>query len=283
MVSVQSRAAAGSFGGSGVVPDWEIFLTSTAIFNTANEQKIMSTCKECEEPLVLHMADSDDEGEDAGTIDIPDDIELSCHCHYHWQCFMENASSVISILKCPSCGKNISNSDAPNGPAVLVRYMNEGGLQDSLDILPSMKEEAYLEAHPEAAPSRALHVMCSEGDLDGLVELLYHSGDQVPDMGSMIRYQDPLSGMKSALHLAVENRQEGVAWLLLWLSSTLSSDVFPVEARQKVESIGLGRLEVDSATDIRGLVDSQGRTAATLSIQLGSPYLRLADAGLLSM
>ncbi|KAJ3493081.1 hypothetical protein NLG97_g4965 [Lecanicillium saksenae] len=243
----------------------------------------MAACKECDEPLVLHMADSDDEGEDAGTIDIPDDIELSCHCHYHWQCFMENASSVMSSLNCPSCDKSISNSDTPSGLAVLVRYMNEGGLQEGLDILPSMKEEAYLEAHPEAAPARALHVMCAEGDLDGLVELLYHSGDQVPDLGAMIRYQDPLSGMQSALHLAVENRQEGVAWLLLWLSSTLSSDIFPVEARQRVESIGLGRLEVDAAMDIRGVLDSEGRTAAALSAQLGSPYLRVAEAGFLTI
>lgn len=196
---------------------------------------------------------------------------------------MENASAVISNTNCPSCNKNISSSSTPGGPAILVRYMNEGGLQDGLDILPSIREEAYLEANPDAAPARAFHVMCSEGDLDGLVELLYHAGDQVPDLGAMIRYQDPLSSMKSGLHLAVENRQEGVAWLLLWLSSTVSTDVFPVEAKQKVESIGLGRLEVDSSTDIRGLLDSRGRTAAALSAELGSPYLRLADLGLLDV
>ena len=33
---------------------------------------------------MLHVADSDDEGEDVGTVDVPDDIELSCRCHYHW-------------------------------------------------------------------------------------------------------------------------------------------------------------------------------------------------------
>ncbi|KAM3559293.1 hypothetical protein MY1884_003543 [Beauveria asiatica] len=146
-----------------------------------------------------------------------------------------------------------------------------------------MREEAYLEAHPEAAPARAFHVMCAEGDVDGLVELLYHSDDQVPDIGSLIRYQDPLSEMKSGLHLAVENRQEGVVWLLLWLSSSLPSDVFPLEARQSVESVGLGRLEVGNHTDIRGLLDSNGRTAAVLSVQLGGPHLKLADSGLLAL
>lgn len=202
---------------------------------------------------------------------------------------MDDASSVISSLLCPSCGNAIADAPASgssqqqDNATLRVRYTNEGGVQEGLDILPSLREEAYLQAHPEAAPARAFHVMCAEGDLDGLIELLYHSGDQVPDFGAMVRYQDPLSAMKSGLHLAVENRQEGVAWLLLWLSSSLPSDAFPAEARQSVESIGLGRLEVDTTTDIRGLVDGDGRTAAALSTYLGSPYLRLAEAGTLSL
>lgn len=203
---------------------------------------------------------------------------------------MDNASSIISHFRCPSCGKDISravassaSSHSPSIPAVLVRYTNEGGVQDGLDILSSMAEEVYLESHPEAAPARAFHVMCAEGDIDGLVELVHQPGDQVPDLGGMIRYQDPLSGMKSGLHLAIENRQEDVAWLLLWLSSSLPSNVFPLEARQSVESLGLGRLEVNTTTDIRGLLDSEGRSAFTLSAQLGNPQLRLADLGLLDL
>ncbi|OAA72773.1 hypothetical protein LEL_08557 [Akanthomyces lecanii RCEF 1005] len=250
----------------------------------------MASCRTCNEPLVLHVADSDDEGEDVGTVDVPDDIELSCRCHYHWQCLMDNASSIISNPRCPSCGQDISSaaasaasSHSSETPAILVRYTNEGGTQDGLDILSSMTEEAYLESHPEAAPARAFHVMCAEGDIDGLVELVYHSGDQVPDVGGMIRYQDPLSGMKSGLHLAVENRQERVAWLLLWLSSSLPSDVFPLEARQSVESMGLGRFDVDTTTDVRSLLDSEGRTPSALAAQLGSPQLRLVDSGLLAL
>lgn len=203
---------------------------------------------------------------------------------------MDNASSIISHFRCPSCGQDISravassaSSHSPSTPAVLARYTNEGGVQDGLDILSFMIEEAYLKSHPEAAPARAFHEMCAEGDIDGLVALVYHSGDQVPDLGGMIRYQDPLSGMKSGLHLAIGNRQEDVAWLLLWLSSSLSSDVFPLETRQGVESLGLGRLEVNTTTDIRGLLDSDGRSASALSAQLGSPQLRLADLGLLDL
>lgn len=159
---------------------------------------------------MLHMADSDDERGDVVTIDIPDDIELSCHCHYHWQCLMDNASSVPSSFRCPTCEGDIStlasltagSSRAGDIHTILVRYTNEGGIQDRLDISLSMREEVYLEAHPDAAPARAFHLMCAEGDLEGLVELLYHAGDQVPDLGSVIRYQDPLSDMKSGLHLA---------------------------------------------------------------------------------
>lgn len=203
---------------------------------------------------------------------------------------MDNASTVISSFQCPSCGEDISSSAvsaassrANDIPAILVRYTNEGGTQDGLDIAASVREEAYLEAHPEAAPARAFHVMCASGDVDGLVELLYYSSDQVPDLGAMIRYQDPLYGMKSGLHLAVENRQEEVAWLLLWVSSLLASDMFPPGARQSAESIGLGRLCVDSSTDIRGLLDGEGRSAAALSVQLGGPSLHLVDMGVLAM
>ncbi|OAR02598.1 hypothetical protein LLEC1_00340 [Akanthomyces lecanii] len=250
----------------------------------------MASCRACDEPLVLYVADREDEGGDVGTVDVPDDIELSCRCHYHWQCLMDNASLIVSNFCCPSCSQDISSaaasaasSHSPGTPAILVRYTNEGGTQDGLDILSSVTEEAYLESHPEAAPARAFHVMCAGGDVDGLVELVYRSGDQVSDLGGMVRYQDPLSGMKSGLHLAVENRQEGVAWLLLWLSSSLPSSVFPSVARQSVESMGLGRLEVDTTTDIRSLLDGEGRTASTLSAQLGRPQMRLADLGLLAL
>ncbi len=119
--------------------------------------------------------------------------------------------------------------------------------------------------------------------MDTLFSPTHNAELHVPDVGGMIRYQDPLSGMKSGLHLAVENRQERVAWLLLWLSSSLPSDVFPLEARQSVESMGLGRFDVDTTTDVRSLLDSEGRTPSALAAQLGSPQLRLVDSGLLAL
>ncbi|KMQ82093.1 ring finger-like protein, partial [Lasius niger] len=125
-------------------------------------------------------------------------------------------------------------------------------------------------------PARALHVMCSEGDVAGIVELLRHVHDQVSDVRALVRYQDPLAEMKSGLHLAVENGHEDIVWLLLWLSSTLPTEAFPLPGRQAVESLGLGRLSLQPDDDIRGLLDGRGRTAEGIAQQDPGPcsYLR---------
>lgn len=47
----------------------------------------MSLCKACEEPLVLSL-DPDEKADVPGTETIPDDLGLSCGCHFHWYaCF----------------------------------------------------------------------------------------------------------------------------------------------------------------------------------------------------
>ncbi len=46
-----------------------------------------SVCATCQEPLLLEIeADSDveDSKAAAATESIPDDVELSCACHFHW-------------------------------------------------------------------------------------------------------------------------------------------------------------------------------------------------------
>jgi hypothetical protein len=53
----------------------------------------------------------------------------------------------------------------PQNPQILTRYTNEGGVQDNLDILPLITEEAYLSEHPEAQQARAFMTLCSEGDI----------------------------------------------------------------------------------------------------------------------
>lgn len=206
---------------------------------------------------------------------------------------MDEAADTVLSLLCPGCsggigtpfGESSSSGSGSDLPAahIFVEYTNEGGTQDKLDIFPSVREEAYTQQHPEVIPARALHVMCAEGDVDGMVELLMHVGDQVPDIGGMIRYRDPLSGLQSGLHLAVENMHEGVIWLLLWLSSTLDYDSFPLGARQAAESMSLGRLNIDSGEDIRLLRNAQGLTAEAFARTLDRPLLRLVESGLLTV
>ncbi|OAA35030.1 Zinc finger, RING/FYVE/PHD-type [Metarhizium rileyi] len=249
----------------------------------------MAVCKVCHEPLVLRL-DGDADPEEAETV--PDDLELGCGCHFHWECLMDEASSVASSLKCPSCeaylprgeaGASSTNQDRELPvAAILAQYSNEGGVQKDLDIMDALAEEAYVQNHPEARPARAFHLMCAEGDVAGIVDLLRDASSEGADVGSIIRYQDPLAGMKSALHLAVENQQEEIVWTLLWLSSALATDAFPPLVRQTAEGVGLGRLDVSADEDIRGRRDSQGRVAGTIAQQNPGALSALLDGGVLS-
>ena len=114
------------------------------------------------------------------------------------------------------------------------------------------------------------------------VELLRDVHDEVSDVGSLVRHQDPLAEMRSGLHLAVANRQEEAVWLLLWLSSTMPSESFPPPARQVAESMGLGRLSVQPDADIRALKDAQGRTAESVAQDDPEAWRILLEAGALS-
>ncbi|CAH0059288.1 unnamed protein product [Clonostachys solani] len=250
----------------------------------------MAACKTCNEALVFRLDDDDDDND----MQVPDDLELRCGCHFHWSCLLDQAQTVALALKCPSCGTYLPENEAgPSstnpllptaGTAILARYTNEGGVDPSLDILPSITEEAYLASHPETQPARAFHVMCGEGDPEAIVELLssLSDTDDEEELGvlSVLRYQDPLAGMKSALHLAVERGQQEVAMLLLWLCSTANTESFPEASRQIVESAGLGRLSVGSDGDIRGLKDSRGLTAVELARQAQVLWAGFFESGL---
>ncbi|KAM0414740.1 hypothetical protein ACHAPD_005923 [Fusarium lateritium] len=242
----------------------------------------MSLCKVCQEALVLEI--DDDEIEASGTAGpntasnslVPDDLELSCGCHFH---------CCSALLPINNAGPSVTNPflSAPPGAAIITTYTNEGGVQEGLDILPSITEEAYLESHPEARPARALHVMCAEGDIGGIVELLRDASDDIKDMASFVTYQDPLADMKSGLHLAIECKQEETLWLLLWLCSTIPASSFPVNARSVAEALDVGRLSVSSEKDIRGLRDSHGRTAADIAQQQQGQWGSILQTGLLSL
>ncbi|KAI2638800.1 hypothetical protein GGS26DRAFT_358424 [Hypomontagnella submonticulosa] len=251
-------------------------------------------CQVCVQPLNLEV--DDDDGSDEPQL-IPDDLELSCGCHYHWQCLLDQAAELAISLKCPTCdtelaaniaGPSSTNQFLPSthGATILTRYTNEGGVQENYDILPAITEEAYLEANPEARPARAYHVMCSEGDVEGIVELLRDAeqadaDEPMMNSSQLIRYQDPLGDSKTGLHLAVERGQEEVIWLLLWIASTLPTGAFPEPAVQTAQAMGIQRPSTLASEDIRALTDNQGRTAEAVAAQMGGIWTQVVESGVL--
>lgn len=253
-----------------------------------------AVCKICEDPLVVEVEAED--GENASPQTVPDDLEIVCGCHFHWQCFLDQSSDVASSLKCPSCQTLLAeNSAGPSttssfsraisGVSILTRYTNEGGIQEGLDILPSIMEEAYLEANPEARPARAFHVMCGEGDVGGIVDLLrdidQEGGEPGLPLAQLIRYQDPLANMKSGLHLAIEQGQEEIVWLLLWIASPLRTDAFPGPLREIAQAMGLQRPVTSPSEDIRALKDERGRMAEAIAAEHEGPWVTLLQANVL--
>lgn len=163
-----------------------------------------------------------------------------------------------------------------SGTRVPTRYHNEGGVQEDLDILPLITEEAYLDEHPEARPARAFMTMCAEGDIMGVNDLLSAVDDDEDGEGlsakPILRYQDPLDGMKSGLHVAVEKGQEEIIWLLLWLASTLPTNIFPEQIIQMAGTMGVGRDTADGE-DIRSLRNAEGNLASDLARRTGNVLL----------
>ncbi|KAG8158577.1 hypothetical protein KVR01_011699 [Diaporthe batatas] len=250
-------------------------------------------CKVCEDPLVT-QPDEDD----AGEAPAPDDLELPCGCHYHWQCLLDQAGHIALALTCPSCDKYLPTNEA--GPSVTnpvfhtpqhqttirTRYASEGGVEEDFDILPTLTEEAYLESHPEERRPRAFHTLCGEGDVLGAVELLSDAaadeGAQGGDVAAILSYRDPLARGRSALHLALERGQEDAVWLLLFLGAPrLPLDAFPQEALDAARGMGIGRMPERRGEDLRALRDDDGRAPEDYARALPEVWGRLVGAGVL--
>ncbi|PHH74569.1 hypothetical protein CDD82_4876 [Ophiocordyceps australis] len=238
-------------------------------------------CKACREALVIHVGD-EEQGEEVTTV--PDNVTLGCQCHYHWECLMEQASAMMASLKCPSCHTHLPDKPVMasiSETSIYALYSNEGCQDEEVDLLPSIKEEAYLQENPQARPARALHVMCSEGDVEGIVEMLQHVNGNATDIGAILSYQDPLANMKSGLHMGLENGRRDVVWLLLWLGSAADGDRFPVSVKQTAELMGLGRLDVQAGKDLRELRDGEGRLAQDVARQNPEVWSALLETGVL--
>ncbi|AEO59292.1 hypothetical protein MYCTH_2307479 [Thermothelomyces thermophilus ATCC 42464] len=257
------------------------------------------TCKACHDPLIISLDPEDlDNGENQPQT-VPDDLLLPCGCHFHWQCLLDESSTIVSTLSCPSCNTYLSSNaagasssssssaPAPADPVILTHYTNEGGVDPSLDIYPSLAEEAYLTAHPEARPARAFHTLVSEGEVQGMVELLadVDGNEEAPlSAAQLLAWRDPLNGGRSALHVALEARQEEAVWLLLWLGSRARREDFPEAVVQVAAANGLPRrLEgVEDGEDVRFVKDERGRTAGDVCLELGEPWTKLVEGGLFS-
>jgi len=176
---------------------------------------------------------------------------------------------------------------------VLCTLTNEGGTQPNLDILPLLTEESYLKAYPEDRKARAFLEFCREGDVSAVVELLQaddddedeeeeEDNDAMEDAAGteekrerrqidLLRYQDPIGDMQSALHAAVAGGSREVAWLLLLLASQLPLSEFPALVFQEAGKLGVMRDddEITRKVDIRTLRDADGRSAEDVAKEVG--------------
>ncbi|KAG9635671.1 hypothetical protein KCU86_g10390, partial [Aureobasidium melanogenum] len=262
------------------------------------------SCAKCQNPLVLEVEYSDDEDVSMGagsssaaaaqnTQTVPDDVALNCGCHFHWQCLIDE----YQVTECPSCHQNLLTPGPSGGQQLLCTLHNEGGVQENLDILPILTEEAYLHAYPEDRISRAFLELCREGDVSAVVDLLKScnepdSDDEEMDdepaipkksMDEILRYQDPIGDMQSGLHAAVAGNSREVAWLLLLLASQLPEMEFPALVFQQAASLGIMREDQTGKVDIRSLRDGQGRSAEQLAAELGGVWHGWPGSGRLTV
>lgn len=265
-------------------------------------------CVTCAQPLVLRI-DSDEEGDhEPGSSNgpeqiVPDSVKLACGCLFHWSVILLSLFCIVAINthassreclldgysmnECPSCGENVAKTSNAGTEQILCDLNNEGGLQEGLDIMPLLVEASYLKAYPEERKGRAFVEIAGEGDAMSMLDMLIEHDDDIerdgqPTSVDVLRYQDPLGGMNSALHAAVVNGNEGVVWLLLWLASSLDSSAFPADVVQPAIEMGILRGHMANQDDIRCLTNSEGKTAAKLAEEDGGLWARWVDAGWLN-
>ncbi|CAI6335368.1 unnamed protein product [Periconia digitata] len=254
----------------------------------------MSVCATCKKPLEVEIEPEEDDVQMSGSSSkapaaapetYPDDVQLSCGCHFHWDCLLE----AYQVTECSNCGKDIASTSSDGSQQVLCNLNNEGGLQENLDILPLLTEESYLKAYPEDRKNRAFLEFCREGDVQAIVGMLQDDesdDDEDEDMegvqddsgkevgvDAMLRYQDPIGDMQSGLHAAVHAQSREVAWLLLLLASNIPLLEIPPEVFQEAEALGIMRGITEDKVDIRSLKDANGKTAEDIAKDVGGVWV----------
>lgn len=260
----------------------------------------MPVCAKCSKPLEVEIElDSEDEDTQMGgsssapaaSSTVPDDVTLSCACHFHWECLLDS----YELDKCPNCSTNIVTTVAgrPGSQQMIVDLNNEGGLQEGIDIFPLVKEESYLRAYPEERKCRAFLEFCREGDHRAIAELLKSCGEEAEDedmdegpgksADEVLRYQDTIGEMESGLHAAVANGHREVAWMLLLLASNVPEMEFPALVFQEAATLEIMREEQEGKVDIRNLKDAHGRTAEDVAREAGVVWNGWIGNGRLAM
>ena len=246
-----------------------------------------SNCSTCNLPLFLEVYDdSDSEGStpcSPGPEKIPDDVQLPCGCHFHWECLLGS----YTVTECSNCGKNVA-SFSPNGQQhVLCTVKNESGVEIDYDILPAATEESYLRTFPDERQGYAFLQFAKEGDLDAMVCLIrdgaQDDAEESQDKIDVLRYCGTFEGVEgSALHVAIRYNQPEAAWLLLVLGSSLPWTEFPGYVSSAMEGFGLSQNDRIPGPDVRSLKDSDGKTPAMLAEDLGGVWTEWNKSGRLS-
>ena len=196
------------------------------------------------------------------------------------ECFLE----AYTVTECPNCSKDISSLSPSGQQQVLCTVRNEGGVQEDFDILPSATEEAYLRTYPEERIAHAFLEFCREGDVDAIAHLVkdaeLNDAEEEGDKVDILRYQGTFEGIKgSGLHVAIRHNQQEVAWLMLALGSTLDWGQFPPEVLQGMKQLNLRKEDRSAGTDVRSLLDNDGRTAAAVALEMGGVWSEWCNSG----
>ena len=184
------------------------------------------------------------------------------------------------VTDCPHCSTPLSSLNAKGEHQDICTVRNEGGMQESFDILPSATDEAYLRTYPEERKGHAYLDFCRMGDIDALIHLIRSGSSEEDDSeasaGSLdiLRYTGSFEGIEgSGLHVAIRSGQQEVAWLMLLLGSSLDWSEFPPLVMRAMESTGLSKDDRSSKPDIRALKDNEGKTAAAVAKEIGGVWI----------
>ncbi|KAG9388840.1 hypothetical protein A1F94_001733 [Pyrenophora tritici-repentis] len=163
----------------------------------------MSGCVVCNKPLEVEVErDEDDEyeggasssgkGPAAAAETYPDDVQLICGCHFHWDCLLSAAESKRTSTSYLSSPKNRTSKHTPKieKARAFLEFCREGDYKAVIDMLldDDMEED-------------------EEGDVEmGTTD---HPEKEV-GIDRLLRYQDPIGDMQSGLHAAVFQEAEAM-------------------------------------------------------------------------